>query len=93
MVGGIAYEYKMADNAYMRSGTGYYRYTSLDDFLNGVPSEIVNLTYGYDGEANPAARVEKQQIGLYAQDDWSVNERFKLSTGCVSTGFSLTITT
>ncbi len=81
VVGGIAYEYKMADNAYMRSGTGYYRYTSLDDFLNGGTPEIVNLTYGYDGEANPAARVRSNKIGLYAQDDWSVNERFKLSYG------------
>src|SRR5690554_1423901 len=81
VVGGIAYEYKMADNAYMRSGTGYYRYTSLDDFLNGGTPEIVNLTYGYDGEANPAARVRSNKIGLYAQDDWSMNERFKLSYG------------
>ena len=81
VVGGIAYEYKMADNAYMRSGTGYYRYTSLDDFLNGGTPEVVNLTYGYDGESNPAARVRSNKIGLYGQDDWSVNERFKLSYG------------
>jgi len=81
IVGGIAYEYKMADNAYMRNGTGYYRYTSLDDFLNGWVPEIVNLTYGYDGESNPAARVRTNKIGVYAQDDWSVNERFKLSYG------------
>jgi hypothetical protein len=79
--GGIAYEYKMADNSYMRNGTGYYRYRSLDDFLNGEAPEIVNLTYGYDGEANPAARVRTNKIGAYAQDDWSVNERFKLSYG------------
>src|SRR5690554_5721720 len=81
IIGGISYEYKMADNAYMRNGTGYYRYTSLDDFLTGGTPEIVNLTYGYDGEANPAARVRSNKIGLYAQDDWSVNERFKLSYG------------
>ncbi len=81
IVGGIAYEYKMADNAYMRNGTGYYRYSSLDDFLNGGVPEIVNLTYGYDGESNPAARVRTNKIGAYAQDDWSVNERFKLSYG------------
>uniref|UniRef100_UPI0032163C86 TonB-dependent receptor n=1 Tax=uncultured Draconibacterium sp. TaxID=1573823 RepID=UPI0032163C86 len=81
IVGGIAYEYKMADNAYMRNGTGYYRYSSLDDFLNEGTPEIVNLTYGYDGEANPAARVTSNKIGVYAQDDWSVNERFKLSYG------------
>lgn len=81
VVGGIAYEYKMADNAYMRNGTGYYRYTSLDDFLNGGVPEIVNLTYGYDGESNPAARVRSNKIGVYAQDDWSVNEKFSLSYG------------
>ncbi|WP_319500443.1 carboxypeptidase regulatory-like domain-containing protein [uncultured Draconibacterium sp.] len=81
IVGGIAYEYKMADNAYMRNGTGYYRYSSLDDFLNEATPEIVNLTYGYDGEMNPAARVRSNKIGAYAQDDWSVTERFKLSYG------------
>jgi len=81
IVGGIAYEYKMADNAYMRNGTGYYRYTSLDDFLTGAAPEIVNLTYGYDGEANPAARVRTNKIGVYAQDDWSVSDNFKLSYG------------
>lgn len=81
IVGGIAYEYKMADNAYMRNGTGYYRYTSLEDFLNEATPEIVNLTYGYDGESNPAARVTSNKIGAYAQDDWSITERFKLSYG------------
>jgi len=81
IVGGIAFEYKMADNAYMRNGTGYYRYTSLEDFLNEGTPEIVNLTYGYDGESNPAARVKTNKIGVYAQDDWSVSERFKLSYG------------
>lgn len=81
VVGGIAYEYMMADNAYMRSGTGYYRYLSLDDFLSGATPEIVNLTYGYDGESNPAARVRMNKLGVYAQDDWSVNENFMLSYG------------
>ncbi len=81
IVGGIAYEYKMADNAYMRNGTGYYRYTSLDDFLNEGTPEIVNLTYGYDGESNPAARIRTNKIGVYGQDDWSVTDDFKLSYG------------
>lgn len=81
IVGGVAYEYMMADNAYMRNGTGYYRYSSLDDFLNGGVPEIVNLTYGYGGESNPVARIRTNKIGLYAQDDWNMNERFKLSYG------------
>lgn len=81
VVGGVAYEYKMADNSYMRNGTGYYRYLSLDDFLNGGTPEIVDLTYGYGGESNPAARVRTNKLGAYVQDDWSVNDRFKLSYG------------
>ena len=81
IVGGMAFEYKMADNAYMRNGTGYYRYLSLDDFLNGAAPEIVNLTYGYDGERNPAARIRTNKIGIYGQDDWSVRDNFKLSYG------------
>ncbi len=81
IVGGVAYEYKMADNAYMRNGTGYYRYTSLDDFLNEGTPEVVCLTYGYGGERNPAARIRTNKIGAYVQDDWSVNKNFKLSYG------------
>jgi len=81
IIGGIAYEYKMADNSYMRNGTGYYRYLSLDDFLNEGTPEIVNLTYGYGGESNPAARIRTNKIGVYGQDDWSVTDNFKLSYG------------
>lgn len=81
IIGGLAYEYKMADNSYMRNGTGYYRYTSLDDFLNGGTPEIVNLTYGYDGEKAPAARVRTYKYSLYAQDEWSMTDNFKLTYG------------
>ena len=81
VTGGLRYEYQMADNAYMRNGTGYYRYSSLDDFLNGAAPEIVNLTYGYNGEKNPAARVRFSQASIYAQDEWSVRDNFKLTYG------------
>lgn len=78
---GLSYEYQMADNSYMRNGTGYYRYNSLDDFLNEKAPAIVCLTYGYDGEANPAARVRFNKLGLYAQDEWAVLDNFKLTYG------------
>ena len=81
LMGGINYEYQMADNAYMRNGTGYYRYSSVDDFLSGAAPEVVALTYGYDGEANPAARVQYHKLGLYVQDEWNVTDRFKLTGG------------
>ena len=78
---GVNYEYQMADNAYMRNGTGYYRYKSVDDFINGLTPEVVCLTYGYDGELNPAARVQFHKAGIYGQDEWNVSETFKLTYG------------
>ncbi|MGM9740263.1 MAG: TonB-dependent receptor domain-containing protein [Candidatus Cryptobacteroides sp.] len=81
ILAGVSYEYQMADNMYMRNGTGYYRYRSLDDFFNGAAPEVVCLTYGYNGEESPAARVRYHKPGIYAQDDWSVSDRFKLSYG------------
>ena len=81
IIGGISYEYQMADNQYMRNGTGYYRYESVDDFINGATPEVVCLTYGYGGESKPAARVQFSKIGVYAQDEWTVNDKLKLTGG------------
>jgi len=78
---GFRYEYQMANNSYMRNGTGYYRYASLDDFLNQAAPRDFALTYGYDGEQNPAAEVAFNQFGLYLQDEWSVNSDLKLTYG------------
>ena len=81
VTGGVSYEYQMADNQYMRNGTGYYRYNNLNDFLTGAAPEVVCLTYGYDGEQKPAARVRFNKLGVYAQDEWSVTPTFKLTAG------------
>ena len=78
---GLSYEYQMADNQYMRNGTGYYRYETLNDFLTGATPSVVNLTYGYNGEQEPAARVTFNQVGLYAQDDWKITDKLKLTIG------------
>ncbi len=78
---GLNFEYQMADNQYMRNGTGYYRYSSLNDFLTGAAPQVVCLTYGYDGEKTPAARVQFYKAGFYAQDEWSVTDNFKLTYG------------
>ncbi len=81
IMGGVSYEYQMADNAYMREGTGYYRYSSMEDFMSGAAPETVAITYGYDGEQNPAARVRFSQVGLYGMDEWNATERLKLTAG------------
>jgi len=78
---GLSYEYQFADNAYMREGTGYYRFKSVDDFVNGKAPEIVALTYGYDGEETPSARIRFSQVGVYGQDEWNVDEKLKVTAG------------
>ena len=94
---GASFEYQMADNQYMRNGSGYYRYNITDDmYVNGVldakalfnsTPEIVCLTYGYDKDGSgipefaPAARVQFYKAGVYAQDEWSVSDNFKLTAG------------
>ena len=81
LTGGISYEYQMAENIYMKFGTGYYRYNSLDDFYNGAIPTVVALTYGYDGAFDPGCRVNFNQLGVYLQDDWRINKNFKLTYG------------
>lgn len=78
---GLNYEHQMADNQYLRNGTGYYRYTSLDDFVQGAAPEIVCLTYGYNGENEPASRVQYNKLGFYLQDEWNVRSDFKVTAG------------
>ena len=85
ITGGVMFEHQMADNQYMRNGTGYYRYNWADgmtvaELFNQVP-EVFCLTYGYDGETKPAARVQFNKAGIYAQDEWNINDRFKLTFG------------
>lgn len=81
LTAGLNYEHQMASNAYMRNGTGYYRYNSVDDFINGAAPESFALTYGFNGDKNPSADVVFNQFGLYVQDEWNITPRFKLSYG------------
>lgn len=81
LTAGISYEHQFANNAYMRNGTGYYRYNSLDDFLNGAAPESFALTYGFNGNSTPNAQVTLNQLGFYAQDEWNVNNSLKLTYG------------
>ena len=84
LLAGLSYENQFANNSYMRNGTGYYRYKSLQDFLEQAAPETVALTYGYLNNAdpaNPTAQVTFNQFGLYLQDEWNATDRFKLNYG------------
>ena len=81
ILAGVNFEHQFANNAYMRNGTMYYRYRSVEDFLTCADPESFIITYGWNGEANPTAQVTFNQIGLYGQDEWQVNDKFKLTYG------------
>ncbi|MBP5374661.1 MAG: TonB-dependent receptor [Bacteroidales bacterium] len=88
LTAGLSLEYQMADNQYMRNGSGYYRYASMDDYMQGAAPEIICLTYGYSPDGNPlnrelfpAARVQFYKAGLYLQDEWNASDEFKLTAG------------
>ena len=81
LMAGLGYDWQLADNAYMRNGAGYYRYNSIDDFINQRAPETVALTYGYDGDQDPASRVRFHKLAAYAQDEWNPNEKLKVTAG------------
>ena len=81
LTAGASYEHQMARNSYMRNGTGYYRFASADDFLQGkLPLSFV-FTYGNNGDTNPAGYINYDQYGAYVQDEWKVTRNFKFSYG------------
>ncbi|WP_315366498.1 TonB-dependent receptor domain-containing protein [Prevotella koreensis] len=81
LTAGLSFEHQLANNSYLRNGTGYYRYRSLDDFLNGAAPESVAIQYGYNGNAHPAAQVRFNQFGFYLQDEWNIRKNLKLTAG------------
>ena len=83
---GVNWERQTASNSYMRNGTGYYRFASAEDFLNGAMPLSFVLTVGNNGEANPRGEITYNQFGAYAQDDWNITDNFKLNFGVRADG-------
>ncbi len=85
ITGGIAFELQKFGNSFVRNGTSYYRYASVEDFLTtGTPNEVAPiqfaLTYPYEGQET-YARVNFGLASAYVQDRISVNENLALTIG------------
>ena len=78
---GASVEAQMALNTYMRNGTGMFRFASLSDFYAGNAPVEMAFDWGFDGDEYPSAKVRFAQIGAYIQDEWAVNDKFKLTAG------------
>ncbi len=85
ITGGAAFEIQKFGNSFVRMGTSYYRYASVEDFLTtGTPNEVApimfGLTYPYEGQET-YARVNFGLASLYAQDKFAVNDQLTLTLG------------
>jgi hypothetical protein len=85
ITGGASFEMQKFGNRYLRNGTSYYRYASVEDFLlTGSPAEKAPLqfalTYPYEGQ-DPYAPVKYGLPSIYIQDKFDVSERLTITAG------------
>ncbi|MDP3453696.1 MAG: carboxypeptidase regulatory-like domain-containing protein [Bacteroidales bacterium] len=78
---GAAYDNIFVYNSYVREGTSYYRFASLDDFINKAKPTLFGVTYGYGGKDPGAVEMDFGLASAYIQDEWQVNKNFKLTYG------------
>jgi hypothetical protein len=78
---GVAFDHLYFYNSYIREGTSYYRYASVDDFINGADPTGFGVTYGYNGNDAPGAELHFGMAAIYAQDEWQVSPRLKATYG------------
>jgi hypothetical protein len=81
---GISYEHLSFENAFSDyGGPSYYRYASLQDFLDEKAPTIFAVTYGFGKEKSdiPPAAAKFAQLGLYLQDAWTPTAKLRLTYG------------
>ncbi|MBB6271310.1 hypothetical protein HDF26_001737 [Pedobacter cryoconitis] len=80
---GVNYEFQKIGNSFMPGAAGSYIYNSLSDFLGDKPP----IQFTYNQSLIPgvdqvfSADLKIGTISLYAQDEYSVNDNFKLTFG------------
>ncbi|MDR0421549.1 MAG: TonB-dependent receptor, partial [Proteiniphilum sp.] len=80
ITGGASFESKSFANSYVRLGTSYYRYGSVEAFIEGKTPDVFGITYPYEGK-DTYARVKFATAGAYIQDKYAVSPRFNLTAG------------
>lgn len=81
LTAGLSFDLIRVSNSYMRSGLGYYRYDSYEDFVSEAAPSVYTLTYSLTGGDSPAAALKFGQFAAYVQDEHNVNDRMKLIYG------------
>ena len=82
LVGGLQFEWNDTKNGYMQGGAGYYVYDSWDAFkAAGVPSAFAITHANRDDLQQVYPSFKYMQASLYAQDEVTFSNYFKLTYG------------
>lgn len=67
-------------NLFMSDFYGYYYFRTLEDFQNGVVNAY-SITFANGDDPRRATAFDVAQYGIYASDQWRVNNNFTLTYG------------
>jgi outer membrane receptor protein involved in Fe transport len=78
---GTADEFYSFDNAFFQARLGVWAFNSLDSLANALPAAFQRVLPTAARPEGPIAKFKVQQLGLYAQDEWSPSDRITLTAG------------
>ncbi len=79
---GVNYRHeKVSDHGLLEGTNGYYIFTSLADFANGVTDPNTGSYYAQNFTSLDVAHIRFLNYGIYAQDEWSIKSNVKLMFG------------
>lgn len=83
ILAGATYEYQRLGNAFMQGSESYYIFNTLNDFVTNEPPAFYAYTYSLvPGQPKVfSANLKLGQLGVYAQDEYNINQNFKLTFG------------
>ena len=82
IIAGFQFEWDGVKNGYMQGGAGYYTYNSWDDFVNNRTPAAFAITFPNNDELEQVyPSFQYMQASLYAQDEITFSDRFKLTAG------------
>jgi outer membrane receptor protein involved in Fe transport len=78
---GTANEFYKFDNAFFQAKIGVWAFNSIDSLVAGVPAAFQRRLPTPARPEGPIATFNVQQLGFYAQDEWTPNDRLTLTAG------------
>ncbi|HWJ29931.1 MAG TPA: carboxypeptidase regulatory-like domain-containing protein [Flavisolibacter sp.] len=83
LTAGLTYEFQKVGNGFMAGSQGYYVFKSVNDFINNKAPLLYSQTYSLvpGQDAVISANLKVGQAGAYIQDEYNVNNNFRLTAG------------